>query len=78
MITMAEGIKLENMLLGGDKDAPVITLSSLGIPIAGPCIRSTVNLRVVQLAGLGQLPLSADGRADAPQMRQRRRIRQPV
>ena len=41
-------------------------------------LESATHLGVVQLAGLGKLALAADGRADAAQVRQRARVRQPV
>ena len=41
-------------------------------------VKVSVNLVVVELAGLGQLPLPADGGVDAAQMRQGGCICQPV
>ena len=51
---------------------------STGLSFRCLCRANHAPLRVVQLARLGELSLSADGRVDAPQVAQRGRVRQPV
>jgi hypothetical protein len=49
-----------------------------GLPLGRLRGADDAPLRVVQLPWLGQLALAADRRVDAPQVRQRAGIRQPV